>query len=104
MKKLNSLYVLAQKIVFGLGITALIFSVSCTSEIEPSAGIDDSTIEADLIAQADFEEVDDIASNIMGVAEGGEGGRVTSVNDERCSCAVVTHDHENHKQNYKRIS
>ena len=96
MKKLNSFYALAQKMVFGLGITALIFSVSCTSEVEPTAGIDDFTVEADLIAQADFEEIDDIASNMMIIAEGGIGGRVTGFDDDRCNCAVVTHDHENH--------
>ena len=96
MKKLNSLYTLAHRTVLGLGITALIFSVSCTSDIEPSTGIDNASVEADLIAQADFEEIDDITSGMMLIAEGGVGGRITSVDDERCHCAVVTHDHENH--------
>jgi len=96
MKKLNSLYTLGLRTVLGLGITALIFSVSCTSNIEPAAGIDDASVEADLLAQADFEEIDDITSGMMFIAEGGEGGRITSVDDDRCHCAVVTHDHENH--------
>ena len=96
MKKLNSLYTLGLRTVLGLGITALIFSVSCTSNIEPAAGIDDASVEADLLAQADFEEIDDITSGMMSVAEGGVGGRIVSVDDDRCHCAVVTHDHENH--------
>jgi hypothetical protein len=95
MKKVNSLYALVYKSVFVLGLTALIFSVSCTSEIEPTASIDDASVEADLIAQADFEEVDDMTSNVMAVAEGGIGGRVTGFEDDRCQCAVVTHDKEN---------
>ena len=95
MKKLNSLYTLAQKTVFGLGITALIFSVSCTSEVEPTTAIDDSAVEADILAQADFEEVDDITLGMMFIAEGGIGGRITDIDDDRCHCAVVTHDHEN---------
>jgi hypothetical protein len=96
MKNLNSLYTLGLRTVLGLGITALIFSVSCTSNIEPAAGIDDASVEADLLAQADFEEIDDITSGMMSIAEGGLGGRITSVDDDRCHCAVVTHDHENH--------
>ena len=95
MKKLNSLYSLAQKTVLGLGITALIFSVSCTSEIEPSTAIDDTSVEADILADADFEEVDDITSGMMFIAEGGIGGRITNIEDKRCHCAIVTHDHEN---------
>jgi hypothetical protein len=96
MKNLNSLHTLGLRTVLGLGITALIFSVSCTSNIEPAAGIDDASVEADLLAQADFEEIDDITSGMMSIAEGGLGGRITSVDDDRCHCAVVTHDHENH--------
>ncbi len=95
MKKLNSIFSVAQKTVLGLAITTLIFSVSCTSDIEPLAGIDDASVEADLIAQADFEEIDDIASNMMSIADGGTGGRITDHNDERCGCAEVTHDQEN---------
>ena len=95
MKKLNSLYALVYKTAFVLGLTALIFSVSCTSEIEPTTSIDDASVEADLIAQADFEEVDDMTSNIMVVAEDGIGGRVTGIDDDRCQCAIITHDHEN---------
>ena len=95
MKKLNSFYKVAQKVAFGLGVTALIFSVSCTSNIEPTAGIDDVSVEADLLADADYEEIDDITLGMMVIAESGMGGRIASVDDERCHCAVVTHDHEN---------
>jgi hypothetical protein len=95
MKKLNSIYTLAQRAVLGLGITALVFSVSCTPGVEPDTGIDDASVEADLIAQADFEEIDDITSNSMIIADGGIGGRITGMDDDRVHCAVITHDKEN---------
>jgi hypothetical protein len=95
MKKLNSIYTLAQRAVLGLGITALVFAVSCTPGIEPETGIDDTSVEADLIAQADFEEIDDITSNSMIIAEGSIGGRITGMDDDRVHCAVITHDKEN---------
>lgn len=95
MKKLNSLYALVYKSLFGLGFMVLALSVSCTSEIEPTTAFDEASIAADIIAQADYEEVDDISSNMMEVAEGGSGGRVTGFKDDRCNCAEVTHDKEN---------
>ena len=97
MKKLQSLYALAQKTVLGLGLTALIFSVSCTTGVEPLSGIDEATVAADIVAQADFDEVDDLTSTAMVVAEGGVGGRIAGMDDERMRCAVVTHDLENNE-------
>jgi hypothetical protein len=95
MKKVNFLYTLTKKAFLGLGMAALVFSVACNNDIEaPADGIDEATIEAETIAQSDFEEIDDITSNIMGIAEGGTGGKIEGVEDERCRCAEVTHDKE----------
>jgi hypothetical protein len=97
MKNLNSPYSLIHKVALGLGLTALIFTASCTTELEPTTGINEADVEADLIAQADFEEVDDMTSNAMSFSDGGSGGRVegNGMNDDRMKCAIVTHDHEN---------
>jgi len=95
MKKLNLVTTLVQKTFLGLGLMVLIFSASCTTEVEPLSAIDDSSVEADLIAQADFEEVDDLAAASMGLVGGGTGGKVAGFNDDRVSCAEVTHDTEN---------
>ena len=54
MKNLNSPYSLIHKVALGLGLTALIFTASCTTELEPTSGINEAEVEADLIAQADF--------------------------------------------------
>lgn len=97
MEKLHSLYALAQKTVFGLGLTALVLSVSCTTAVEPTSAIDEAAVAADIIAQADFDEVDDLSSNAMIVADGGVGGRIAGMDDERMRCAVVTHDLENNE-------
>lgn len=96
MKKVNSLYRLVYKSLLTLGLTALIFSVACTTAgVEPATSIDDSSVEADLVAQADYEEIDDMTSNMMGFATAGSGGKIAGMDDERTKCAVVTHDQEN---------
>ncbi len=96
MEKLNFLYSLTNKVFLGLGIAALVFSTACNNDVEqPVAEIDDATYEAESIAQSDFEDIDDITSNIMGIAEGNTGGRIANVEDDRCRCAEVTHDKEN---------
>ncbi len=84
------------KTFLALGLMTLIFAVSCTTEIEPSSGIDQASVEADLIAQADFEEVDDLSSSMMELADGSSGGKIATHHDDRVSCAEVTHDTENH--------
>jgi len=78
------------------GLLAIVFAVSCaTTDVDPLT-IDDANVSADLVADADFDEIDDISSNMMAIAEGGQGGRIDgNGNDERCSCAEVTHDKEN---------
>lgn len=97
MKKVNLKYALTKKAFLGLGIAALIFSMSCNDDVDSPVGeIDDATLEAESIAQSDFEEIDDITTNMMSIAEGTSGGRIESVDDDRCRCAEVTHDKENH--------
>ena len=95
MKKANILYTLTKKAFLGLGMAALIFSVACNSDVEtPASGIDEATIEAEAIAQSDFEEVDDLTANAMVFAEGSLGGKIAGFEDDRCHCAEVTHDKE----------
>ena len=66
---------LTKKAFLGLGMTALIFSVSCNNDVDPPVSeIDDAAIETEAIAQSDFEEIDDITTTIT---RGGK--RVSSV-------------------------
>jgi hypothetical protein len=98
MKTINSITSITQRFFFGVGLVAAVFAVSCTtSDLEPDPlTIDDANVAADLVAAADFEEVDDITANMMAITESGEGGRVDGGgHDDRCSCAEVTHDREN---------
>jgi len=86
---------LSKKVLPILGITTLIFFSACESNVDETPIMDDdATIEAESIAQSDFDEIDDITSNIMGIAESSSGGRVESVEDDRCHCAEITHDKE----------
>lgn len=97
MKTLRTITELANKAILGVGVASLVFFTACTEDMvdSPALGIDDATIEAESMAQSDFDEVDDITSNIMGVAETNSGGRVADKKDDRCHCAEVTHDKEN---------
>ena len=96
MEKVNFLIALTKRAGLSISIMALVFSVACNSDVEaPANGIDEAAIEAEAIAQADFEEVDDITANMMGIVDGGIGGRITGHGDDRCTCAEVTHDEEN---------
>jgi hypothetical protein len=98
MKTLNLLTDLTSKVILGIGIVSLAFFTACNNDEVDKAVIEteDATIEEESIAQSDFEEIDDITSNIMGLAEANSGGRVESVEDDRCHCAEITHDKENH--------
>lgn len=94
MKKLKLFSPITQQVLFGMGLGLALFATSCTnldSDIEPLI-IDDANVAADLVAAADYEEVDDITANMMIIAEVGNGGRVDGNHDDRCSCAEVTHD------------
>ena len=97
MKKINSFSAITQRLFFAAAVIGAAFAVSCTTtDLDPEPlSIDDSNVAADLLAAADFEEVDDITSNMMGVAESTEGGRVdANGHDDRCKCAEITHDKE----------
>lgn len=97
MKKINSISAITQRLFFAVAVLATAFVVSCTTtDLEPEpVTIDDANVAADLLASADFEEVDDITANMMGIAEAGLGGRVDdNGHDDRCRCAEVTHDKE----------
>lgn len=81
-----------------LGIAMLVFIAACESEKinqQQEDGVDVATLEAEATAESDFDEIDDITSNMMGLAEGNAGGRISDVNDDRCHCAEITHDKEN---------
>ncbi len=98
MKTLNLLTELTGKVILGMGIASLAFFTACNNDEVEKAVIEteNATIEEESIAQSDFEEVDDMTSNIMGLAEANSGGRVESAVDDRCHCAEITHDKENH--------
>ncbi len=98
LKKINSLLV---KGGLGLVVIAMLFITSCEQPAdEPSIVSDFATTETDAIAQADFDEIDDIVEGAMGYSDGSIGGRTNGEEgmgrgmDERASCAVVTHDKE----------
>jgi hypothetical protein len=98
MKTINSITSITQRFFFGVGLLAAAFAVSCTTaDLQPTPpALDDVDLSADLVADADFEEVDDISSNMMAITEASTGGRVDGKgHDDRCSCAEVTHDKEN---------
>lgn len=95
MKTVNLMYSLVGKGMLALGIVAMLFVTSCQQNIEEPDSIDQAAIEADAVAEADFDEVDEIADNIMGYTDGSIGGRIAEDGvDERVACATVTHDKE----------
>ncbi len=98
MKTLKLMTVWTSRTILGMGMVSLALFTSCNQdgvETPLIEGVDEATVEVEAVAQSDFEEVDDITSNIMGVAESNSGGRVEHVNDDRCHCAEITHDKEN---------
>jgi len=96
MKKLKTINTLLVRSAFGMGVIAMLFATSCQQSAEEPTGTDFSATEADAIAQADFDEIDDITESALGYADGSIGGKTSSVEgrgmDERASCATVTHD------------
>ena len=97
MKTLKLMTDLTSRVVLGIGIASMVFFASCNKdEVEtPVVEVDEATVQEESIAQSDFDEIDDMTANIMGVAESSSGGRVESVDDDRCHCAEITHDKEN---------
>lgn len=95
LKKLNSLLI---KGALTLGVMAMIFTMSCEQAgLEPSISDLEST-ELDAIAEADYDEIDDITESALGYSDGSIGGRTAEAEgrgmDERASCATVAHDKE----------
>jgi len=90
LKKMNTLLV---KGVLSLAVVFLLFTTSCQQNAEEPNNLDELSVESNAIAEADFNEVDDITENVMGYVDGSTGGK-TAGNDEdgRLSCAIVTHD------------
>ena len=98
MKTLELMTKTSSKAILRIGIASMVFFTGCDQDDVasiPVDGIDEATIEVEAVAQSDFEEIDDITSNIMALAEASTGGRVESVDDDRCHCAEITHDKEN---------
>ncbi len=95
MKTLKTINTLLVKGALSLGVVFLLFATSCQQNGENPQIADFSSPESDAIAEADFDEIDDISSNMMGYSDGSIGGR-TSGNDvdNRLQCAIVTHDKE----------
>jgi len=90
LKKMNTLLA---KGALGLGIVFLLFTTSCQQNAEEPSTLDESSIESNATAEADFNEVDDFTENMMGYADGSIGGKTAgSGNDDRLSCATITHD------------
>ena len=56
---------------------------------------DNETVELEVIADADFDELDDLVSEGMGFAEASSGARTNQHRDHRFECAEITHDSEN---------
>ncbi len=56
---------------------------------------DNETVELEVLADADFDEIDDLVSVGMGFAEASSGARTDQHRDHRFECAEVTHDREN---------
>ena len=98
MKKLVQFNFLMRKSVVAIVLAGLFFTVACNSEFDSpalDAGVDITALDTESVAETDFEEIDDITSNIMGVAEASTGGRIADGGgDDRCHCAEITHDKE----------
>jgi len=97
MKKLKTINSLLVKSTFVLAIVAMLFATSCQQSAEnPTQNFEATT--ADAIAEADFDEIDDISQGALSYSDGSIGGKLSAEDgrgmDERASCATVTHDKE----------
>jgi hypothetical protein len=96
MKTQKTFNALLVKLALSLG-AVFFLSTSCQQTAEnPTQNLE--ATEADAIAQADFDEIDDISQGAMGYSDGSIGGRTDGSDergmDERAACATVTHDKE----------
>ncbi len=96
MKTLKTINSLLVKGAFSLVVIAIMFT-SCEQGAENPTQNFEST-EDEVIAEADFDEIDDISQGAMGYSDGSIGGKNDGTEqrgmDERASCATVTHDSE----------
>ena len=96
--KIASKVKLLVRSVLAMTFLSVFFLTSCNTNLDEPVveSIETTGLEAESVAETTFEEVDDIASNIMLVAESGLGGRIDGGKwDFRCGCAEITHDTEN---------
>ena len=95
LKKLNSLLL---KGALTLGVMAMLVTMSCEQAGQEPSITDLESTELDAIAEADYDEIDDITESALGYSDGSIGGRTAEEAgrgmDERASCATVTHDQE----------
>jgi len=94
MKELNlkltrPLYVLVVYLAL-IGLNACDENDDITSD-----EFDKSTVELEVLADADFDEIDDLVGIGMGFVESNPGTRVAGAEDGRFECAEVTIDREN---------
>ena len=95
MKSIKTINSLLVKGTLALGLLALLVGTSCQQSAENPLITDFESTELDVIAEADFDEIDDIVEGAMGYSDGSIGGRTSGRGmDERASCATVTHDTE----------
>ena len=87
MKRNYCTYFLLSGLIVGLG--------ACNDDNEVSIGIDESTIKAEVIMDAAFEDIDDMVTISMSATDGPDEGRTATGHDDRLACADVTHDKEN---------
>jgi len=87
MKRNYWTYFLLSGLIVGLG--------ACNDDNEVGIGIDESTIKAEVIMDAAFEDIDDMVTISMSATDGPDEGRTATGHDDRLACADVTHDKEN---------
>ncbi len=88
MKRNYWQYLLLSGLIAGLG--------ACNEDNEVDVGIDESTIKAEVVMDAVFEDIDDMVTISMSSTDGPNEGRTATGHDDRLTCADVTHDSENH--------
>lgn len=95
VKNMRSIY-RSTIVLFLFAITATVILFGC-EEDEPNIEIDQETVEMEALADADFDDLDDlVALSVLAAEFPGSGARTTEdIADERFSCADVTIDREN---------
>lgn len=94
MKKLASIII---RVLYLMIVFVVLIGLTACDENEDIVpdDIDKSTVELEVLADADFDEIDDLVGIGMGLAESNPGARVAGVEDGRFECAEVTINREN---------